>query len=498
MADPVAAGVAELRAMLASFVKDNRLYGAAAGVVHGNELAWSDGAGFADAAAERQSSADTLYRIASITKTFTGTAILQLRDEARLNLDDAAVRWIPELADSASPAEIAAVTIRRLLSHESGLVSEPPGTDWSEPVYEGVTQRTLARVGEIFTAVPPNTQPKYSNLGYQLLGEIVQRASGMTYPDYVRQRILEPLGMSATTFEPVADELSGRCATGYGPRAFSDELEVAPTAPRLWAEGGLWCSVRDLATWVSVQLGAYADQPVDSPVLAAGSLREMHKPRYLSDDEWTRAWGISWYAVRKDDVIWIQHSGGLPGFITGVCFDPKLGVGGIALINGVADAPALAMDLAGIARRLVQASPPVVAAPSPAPESVKSLLGLYAPADMSELVRLEWRDGKLSFQDPSEPSWQLVLEPCDEPDTFRVGPGLRESGETARFRRRTDGQVASVFVGGGTLLRLGPVPADTARDGGAVRKGDGASGQARASGQVDGASGAVRRRRQGP
>jgi CubicO group peptidase (beta-lactamase class C family) len=94
MADPVAAGVAELGAMLASFVKDNRLYGAAAGVVHGNELAWSDGAGFADAAAERQSSADTLYRIASITKTFTGTAILQLRDEARLNLDDAAVRWI--------------------------------------------------------------------------------------------------------------------------------------------------------------------------------------------------------------------------------------------------------------------------------------------------------------------------------------------------------------------------------------------------------------------
>ena len=242
--------------------------------------------------------------------------------------------------------------------------------------------------------------------------------------------------------------------------------------------------MRDLATWVSVQLGAYADPPADSPVLAAASLREIHKPRYLSDDEWTRAWGISWYAVRKHDVIWIQHSGGLPGFITGVCFDPKLRVGGIALINGVADAPALAMDLAGIARRLVQASPPVVAAPPPAPESVKSLLGLYAPADMSELVRLEWRDGKLSFQDPSEPSWQLVLEPCDEPDTFRVGPGLRESGETARFRRRTDGQVASVFVGGGTLLRLGPVSADMA----------GAGGDA---GQADWVCGAVRRRRQG-
>lgn len=166
MAGPVAAGAEQFEAALASFVKDNRLYGAAAGIVHRDELAWSGGAGFADAAAGRPAASDVLYRIASITKTFTGTAIMQLRDAGELDLDDPVVRWIPELSGSASPATIGTVTIRRLLSHESGLVSEPPGTDFaaSEPRYEGVLVRNLERVTEIFTAVPPNTQLKYCNL----------------------------------------------------------------------------------------------------------------------------------------------------------------------------------------------------------------------------------------------------------------------------------------------------------------------------------------------
>ncbi len=98
--------------------------------------------GFADIGARRAPDARTLYRIASITKTFTGTAILQLRDEGRLHLDDPAVVHIPELRDASSPfGAIETVTIRRMLSHESGLVSEPPDTDWSTPAYEGVVER---------------------------------------------------------------------------------------------------------------------------------------------------------------------------------------------------------------------------------------------------------------------------------------------------------------------------------------------------------------------
>ncbi|MGN6676746.1 MAG: serine hydrolase domain-containing protein [Streptosporangiaceae bacterium] len=252
MAGSVAGGAEQFEAKLGSFVRDNRLYGAAAGIVHGDELVWSGGAGFADQAAGRLSGPDVLYRIASITKTFTGTAILQLRDTGKLDLDDPVIKWVPELADSASPQTIGGITIRRLLSHESGLVSEPPGTDFlaEPPSYQGVIARNLDRVSEIFTAVPPNTQLKYCNLGYQLLGEIVSRVSEMPYPEYVSSSILKPLQMSSTGFAPLEPALAERCAVGYSGRSFSDELAVAPSMPPVWAEGGLWSSVTDLARWL--------------------------------------------------------------------------------------------------------------------------------------------------------------------------------------------------------------------------------------------------------
>jgi CubicO group peptidase (beta-lactamase class C family) len=481
MAGPVAAGAQDFQTKVASFVRENRLYGAAAGVVHGGQLVWSGGAGFADAAGGRASGPDVLYRIASITKTFTGTAVMQLRDAGLLDLDDPVVKWIPELSDSASPAGIGAVTIRRVLSHESGLVSEPPGTDFlaTPPRYEGLASRNLERVAEIFAAVPPNTQTKYCNLGYQMLGEIVQRASGIPYQQYVADRILTPLSMSSTGFEPLTPELAARRATGYAGRSFSDELSVAPVMPPLWAEGGLWSTVEDLGRWLSFQLAAHADAADDasaagsgseaagseaagsdgagSDVLASATRREMHKPRYLSDEDWSTAWGITWYAVRKGEVTWVQHSGGLPGFTSNACFDRASRVGAIVLLNGVADASALAMSLAGAARGLAEAAAPEVRRPVPTPPDIAALLGLYAPPDMSFLVRLEWRDGKPALIDTSEPDEKIPLDRATEPGRFVVAPGYRQSGEPVLFGRRPDGTVVSLQFGGGSMVRLDPV-----------------------------------------
>lgn len=464
MTRAVADGAAGFEAKLASFVRENRLYGASAGVVHGDELAWSGGAGFADMAAGRPAGPDVLYRVASITKTFTGTAIMRLRDAGKLGLDDPVVKWVPELAGSATPETIGGVTIRRLLSHESGLVGDPPGTDFlaRQPSYEGVAARNLERVSEIFTAVPPNTQLKYCNLGYQLLGEIVSRISETPYPRYVAEQILVPLGMASTAFEPLVPELASRCAVGYAGRAFSDELAIAPSMPLVWAEGGLWSTVSDLARWLSFQLAAHpgvtADGgPAESPVLAAATRREMHKPRYLSDEEWSSAWGISWYSVRKDDVTWVQHSGGLPGFESNACFDRGSRVGAIVLVNGGAAADELAMSLAAQARELAVAAGPELTAPAPTPADLLPLLGAYAPADMSFLLRVEWRDGKLTIVEGSGPGETVPLERGSEPGSFLVVPGFRQSGEPVTFRRRADGAVTSMLMGMGTLVRLDPV-----------------------------------------
>jgi CubicO group peptidase (beta-lactamase class C family) len=135
----LSAGNSELETGLASFIAQNRLPGGAAGVICGDELAWSAGAGFGDLTTWTATDPAILYGIASITKTFTGTALMQLRDAGRLDLDDPAVRW---------------------------------------------------------------------------LGEIITRVSGIPYPRYIRDAILDPLGMTATGFLPLPAEMTARCATG--------------------------------------------------------------------------------------------------------------------------------------------------------------------------------------------------------------------------------------------------------------------------------------------
>lgn len=456
--DPISDVTSKLEARTAAFVKQHRLPGAAVGVVHGDSLAWSSGLGYAHVASRAAPDSATLYRVASITKTFTGTAILQLRDEGRLHLDDPAVDYLPEIAHASSPfGAIQTVTIRRLLSHESGLQSEPPGSDWSTPTYEGVIQRNLERASEVATTMPPNAQSKYSNLGYQLLGEIVARVSGIPYVEYVRTHILDPLEMHDSGFEPLPPGLNDRRATGYAARFLSDELPLASSPPTVWAEGGLSSCVRDLARWVSFQFREDGGPRSGSQILSGTSLKEMHTARYLADKAWTQAFCISWYAVRKDDVIWVQHSGGLHGFITNICFDPEHKVGAIVLLNGVGPAPELAMELASVARDTIRDAAPAIEAPAPMPAAYSDLLGLYVDAEQAMVLRLEWRDGALVFIDPSDETWRPTLTPTPDPHTFTVAPGVRESGEDVVFTRNAGGRVSSVFLASGTLVRFGPV-----------------------------------------
>lgn len=459
----VAAGGSELDAKLASFIRQDRLPGGVAGVVCGDELAWSAIAGFADVAARTASDPAMLYRIASITKTLTGTAVMQLRDAGQLDLDDPAVTWLPELRSAVSPfGPVEAVTIRRMLSHESGLAAEPPGTDWAIPAYQGAPEQTLAQAPEIRVTVPPHAQHKYSDLAYQLLGEIVTRASGIPFPRYLRDAVLDPLGMAATHFAPLPAELAARCATGYAWRALSDERDTAPAMPPVWAEGGLWSCVGDLARWVSFQLAAYRDPApgehgapgAPAAVLAAASLREMHRPRYLADDRWTRAWGISWCGTRRDDGTWIGHAGGIPGFTSAICFDPAAQVGAVVLFNGDSGTAAVCMDIAALARDLARDPRAAIPPPAPTPESYRPLLGIYArPGLGGWVLGLEWRDGQLAFTTPESLTW-IVLTPTGDPDVFTITSDDSLSGERATFRRLADGRVASVLLAEATWVRL--------------------------------------------
>ncbi|HVI18499.1 MAG TPA: serine hydrolase domain-containing protein, partial [Gaiellales bacterium] len=302
--------------------------------------------------------------------------------------------------------------------------------------------------------VPPNTQQKYSNLGYQLLGEVVARVSGRPYSEYVRERILDALGMSASGFPPLSDALRPRMATGYTVRQFSDELSESVAAPDAGAEGGLISCIADLARWISFQTGTGGERG-EAPVLASSTLTEMQRPRYLGGDPtWELAWGISWYAIRRGDVVWVQHSGDLHGFSSNLCFDREHRVGAIALVNTLVSAGELSMQLATIAREAVAALPAVISPPQPTPEQYRDLLGYYGGDHFSQLMRLEWRDGRLTFVDPTTASWRPTLTATDRPDSFVVDPYVREAGEPCVFHRRADGRVDSVALGPTVLRRL--------------------------------------------
>jgi CubicO group peptidase (beta-lactamase class C family) len=233
-------------------------------------------------------------------------------------------------------------------------------------------------------------------------------------------------------------------------------VSVAP--PSCQAEGGLSSSLEDLARWISFQFSHDGGPRRGAQVLAGPTLAEMHRPRYLATEgDWRIAWGLTWYAERRDDGVWVQHSGGIHGFTTNVCFDPRANVGGIALVNGNSDPEKLSVELATIARDAVLAIPVPVAAPDPLPPQWRDLLGLYADRDYLQVLRLEWRDGKLTFLDPGWPDWKPTLAPTADPDRFVVEPGMRDSGEPCVFRRRADGRIQSVVLASQVLRRLDPV-----------------------------------------
>ena len=147
----------------------------------------------------------------------------------------------------------------------------------------------------------------------------------------------------------------------------------------------------------------------------------------------------------------------MPGFTSSICFDPRAQVGAVALVNGTSGSAALAVDLAAAARRLVLAQPPAVTQPAPVPAGYRPLLGIYARPDLGGwVIRLEWRDGKLTFTTPESAAWRLVLVPADGPDSFVIAPGTWFPGENVTFRRLPGGQVASVFLAETTWVRLDP------------------------------------------
>src|SRR5690242_14681414 len=288
---------AELERRVRTEQRDKRLPSLAAAVVRDGDIVWETAVGAADVEAQREATPDTQYRVGSITKTFTAAAIMQLRDEGKLDLEDTLDRHVEGAAH--------APTIRRLLSHTSGLQRETHDDAWLNARFADVPElvETLERAEGVLA---PGARFHYSNLAFALLGVVVERVAGMPYAQYVEQRLLRPLGLDRTSFDPQEPAATGYLVQPYVEGAWAE----APVATGAWiAAGQLWGTVRDLCRWA-----AFLAQP-DEAVLRPETAEEMRTLQTISDHvRWTGGYGLGLQLVRDGERILFGHGGSMPGF----------------------------------------------------------------------------------------------------------------------------------------------------------------------------------------
>ncbi|GIM89030.1 serine hydrolase domain-containing protein [Paractinoplanes toevensis] len=381
---------------------------------------------------------DTRFRIGSVTKTFTSVLVLQARDQGLLDLDEpiSAYLDVPAHGDA---------TIRRLLSHTAGLQREAPGDIW-DTLLPPSSAEMLAQLDRAERVLPHALRFHYSNLGLAVLGHLVARLHGTTWEKLLADRILDPLGLAATTVQPPAQAAVGYIVDAYSdaarPEPYLDAGGVAPAAQ-------LWSTAADMATW-----GAFLASPEtvdpDGAVLAATTLDEMRWPHTTRDESlWASGFGLGlMLAPQGRRAMHVGHNGAMPGFLAGV-YGRRGGEGvpaglGCAVL-GSSTTAAETLDLVHELLRLAVELDPADIEPwrpaPPAPRDYRSVLGTWWSEGSP--FTFSWHGGALQARDADAPADlpPSVFAPIpDRPGVLRTVSG-RETGELLRLTRDEHGAV---------------------------------------------------------
>jgi CubicO group peptidase (beta-lactamase class C family) len=420
----------ELDLRLAGRQVEWRSPGLAGAVVRSGEPVWDGAAGTRDATDPGAlPTADTQFRMGSITKTFTATLVMQCRDHGLLDLDDPLDKHLP---GSRHPD----LTIRRMLAHLSGLQREPVGDVW-ESLQGPSIDDLLAGLDEAEAVLPPGRRHHYSNLAYALLGEVVARLRGASWAEVLQERVLAPLEMSRTSTVRQAPFAAGYFVEPYTGRAVEEaEFPGHGFAPA----GELWSTTADLGRWAAF----IAEPPAD--VLSSDTLEEMCHPQVMFDlDGWKLGWGLGFMLHRRGERVVVGHDGAMPGFLAGLAVRRAEKVGAVVLANtsSGADPGGLAVDLA---LSVVDDDPDL---PDPwrpggeVPESIADLLGVWWTEGNQLLFSAH--DGHLEARGAAAPlSSPPAVFAAEGTDQFRVVSG-RETGERLRVVRRPDGTVDKLY-----------------------------------------------------
>lgn len=416
-------------------------------VVHDQELLWAKGFGFADRETKRPATPDTIYGIGSISKLFTGIAVLRLRDQGKLSLDDPVAKHLPGFDIGQNYPDGPPITIRGILTHTSGLPRDAAFPYWSAPYSEFPTrEQILKTLASQTTVYPADTHFQYSNLGYALAGEIVAQLSGQSYADYVKQNILVPLALGDTRPELPEEHKGGRLATGYSSTTREGAQNKMPffQAKGIAPAAGFSSTVADLARFASWQfrlLGGGKEE-----ILRANTLREMQRFQWMDPDN---TWGLGFTVWRSGGIIYAGHGGICAGYRSQLTLQPKEKIAAVFLANssGVNSwiyaqraceivAPAIAEALA---------SPDTAKPPDPA---LKIFEGTYSSYPWGgEIAVLSWKGGLAIVSFPTkDPLGELETLKHIEGNRFRViGSDGEPAAEETIFEVDGRGRVAGMW-----------------------------------------------------
>ncbi|MFN2458674.1 MAG: serine hydrolase domain-containing protein [Chitinophagaceae bacterium] len=329
----------------------NNIPGFAYGIVVDGQLVHSGAFGFTELTKQIPATTSSLFRIASMTKSFTTLAILKLRDEGRLKLDDPAYLYIPQLKkQKLLSADAPPITIRHLMTHTAGFPEDNP---WGDRQLSDTDKELIQMLeGGVSFSNTPGISYEYSNLGITLLGQIIKKVTGKSYQQYINENIFLPLGMKNTVWDyrKVPDE---KLAHGY---RWQDnqwkEEELLPDGA-YGAMGGLFSTIEDFSKYIAFHLSAWppGNGKENGPVKRS-SLREMHMPGIISGLNANfkypggrpcaiatgYSYGLGW-ARDCQARIWVGHSGGLPGFGSQWRIFPDYGIGVVSYANLTYAAP---------------------------------------------------------------------------------------------------------------------------------------------------------------
>ncbi len=343
--DKIRKALPELDKIISEYAAKNHFPATVYGIMVDGKVIHTGSLGFTDLEKGIKATSSSAFRIASMSKSFTAMAILKLRDEGKLKLDDPVYLYIPEMKGQPFPASDAPeVTVRNLLTHAAGFPEDNPWGD--RHLGDSNKQLTDLIAGKLSFSNVPGVAYEYSNLGFAMLGLIISKVSGESYQTYIEKNILQPLGMSGTYWE--YDKVpSALLARGY--RRVGDEWAEQPMLhDGSWGSmGGLITSIDDFGKYMAFHLSSWppSDKAESGPVKRS-SVREMHFPwnfnnlnaRYKYPDGRPSpmvsayGYGLRWTKDGEGRVT-VGHSGGLPGFGSNWIILPEYGIGLMLFAN---------------------------------------------------------------------------------------------------------------------------------------------------------------------